>query len=600
MIQPLTIGKDGFALPLDFVTKTQAILARKRSGKSYTAQKQAEQLLEHGQQIAALDPTGAWWGLRSSADGSSEGYPVVVFGGEHADAPLDPLSGAAMANALVEHGFSAIYDLGEMTADNQVIFAAAFCSELYRLNRKAMHLFLDEADVFAPQKTMGQKEDKCLHAVKRLVKMGGIRGIGCTMITQRPAVLNKDVLTQVDIITAMRMSHPQDIKPVYDWLASEVDASFAGKVRDALPSLPTGTAYIASSLMGIAQRVEIAQKTTFNSGATPKPGETRVEPKVLAGIDVVKLGEEIAASVQRAKEESPEYLKQRIRELEAEAAKGGKVDMGFIEEAQAAQAELEKLREDRVGLIYRANHAEGRVRTYDAAIGRVLDAVMELHKLQTEEVDPDDVSAIEIPSPPLVRATATTDGMAAARPPAVYSSQAEVRYKVSMRHAEGITTAEQKVLDALARLEACGVSSPSKNQLAAFAGYSNPKSGGFSMPMAALVKKGYATSNNGCSSLTSEGRAHAASHPAPATSRELQQRIFDLLGDGEGRILRLLIAAYPKMIARENLADAAGYSNPKSGGFSQPVARLIELGFAEAPERGCVKAHSMLFLEGRR
>ena len=33
----LVIGKVGFALPLELVTSTQAILACKRSGKSYTA-----------------------------------------------------------------------------------------------------------------------------------------------------------------------------------------------------------------------------------------------------------------------------------------------------------------------------------------------------------------------------------------------------------------------------------------------------------------------------------------------------------------------------------------------------------------------------------
>ena len=42
-----------------------------------------------------------------------------------------------------------------------------------------------------------------------------------------------------------------------------------------------------------------------------------------------------------------------------------------------------------------------------------------------------------------------------------------------------VSTSEQKILDALASLEAVGVTAPSKTQLAAFAGYSNPKSGGF-------------------------------------------------------------------------------------------------------------------------
>jgi len=82
------------------VTSTQAILARKRSGKSYTASVQTEEFLRHKQQIATIDPTEAWWGLRSSA-----------AGGDHADAPLEPHAGRMLATALVEHGFSAIFEL---------------------------------------------------------------------------------------------------------------------------------------------------------------------------------------------------------------------------------------------------------------------------------------------------------------------------------------------------------------------------------------------------------------------------------------------------------------------------------------------------------
>lgn len=59
---PLHIGKDGFSLPIELVTSTQAIPAWKRSGKSYTASVQTEELLRQKQQIAAIDPTGAWWG----------------------------------------------------------------------------------------------------------------------------------------------------------------------------------------------------------------------------------------------------------------------------------------------------------------------------------------------------------------------------------------------------------------------------------------------------------------------------------------------------------------------------------------------------------
>lgn len=70
-MNPLKIGTDAsgktFALPLDLVTQTIAILARKGKGKSYLADVFAEELLEAGQIPVVIDPTGAHWGLKSSA-----------------------------------------------------------------------------------------------------------------------------------------------------------------------------------------------------------------------------------------------------------------------------------------------------------------------------------------------------------------------------------------------------------------------------------------------------------------------------------------------------------------------------------------------------
>lgn len=47
--------------------------------------------------MTVLDPIGVWWGLRSAADGS-EGLPLVIFGGDHADLPLTEPTGARLAD----------------------------------------------------------------------------------------------------------------------------------------------------------------------------------------------------------------------------------------------------------------------------------------------------------------------------------------------------------------------------------------------------------------------------------------------------------------------------------------------------------------------
>src|SRR5436305_15061848 len=94
---------EGLSLPLEYVTKTAAILAQRRKGKTYTASVIAEELCEAGMPWVALDPTGAWWGLRASSDGQSEGLPVVVIGGQHGDLPLERDGGAVVADLVLDH-----------------------------------------------------------------------------------------------------------------------------------------------------------------------------------------------------------------------------------------------------------------------------------------------------------------------------------------------------------------------------------------------------------------------------------------------------------------------------------------------------------------
>jgi len=65
----------GLDLPIDTVTQTFAILARKGAGKTYTGMVMTEEMVDAGLQMVVLDPLGAWWGLRSSADGTKPGLP---------------------------------------------------------------------------------------------------------------------------------------------------------------------------------------------------------------------------------------------------------------------------------------------------------------------------------------------------------------------------------------------------------------------------------------------------------------------------------------------------------------------------------------------
>jgi hypothetical protein len=88
-------GSQLIGLPAEAFDERIAIVDTAGSGKTYAAKGFVERLLESGARVAIVDPLGVWWGLRASADGSAPGYPVVVFGGRHADVPITADTAAA-------------------------------------------------------------------------------------------------------------------------------------------------------------------------------------------------------------------------------------------------------------------------------------------------------------------------------------------------------------------------------------------------------------------------------------------------------------------------------------------------------------------------
>src|SRR3990167_7328313 len=93
-----------------------AILGKTGSGKTVAAKVAiVEPLLAAKKHVGIIDPTGAWYGLRSSRDGKSPGFPILVLGGDHGDLPLPALGGAAVARLLSEQGVSLVCDTSQLT-----------------------------------------------------------------------------------------------------------------------------------------------------------------------------------------------------------------------------------------------------------------------------------------------------------------------------------------------------------------------------------------------------------------------------------------------------------------------------------------------------
>lgn len=234
------------SLPLEASTWVISYLAKRGAGKTYDAAVQAEEMLKAHIPIVVVDGMGIWWGLRVSADGKGEGLPVVVFGGEHADLPLVNDKAVAMAKAVVESNISCVLDLSGFSKYAMRRIVMDFLNELYRLNRVDRHVFIEESDMFAPQRPIGQDEALCLSAVDNFVRRGGNHNLGCTLITQRSAVLNKDILTQSDCLVILRTLAPQDKKAIQAWVEEQTDKdkNALREWYDSLKTLENGEAWV--------------------------------------------------------------------------------------------------------------------------------------------------------------------------------------------------------------------------------------------------------------------------------------------------------------------------------------------------------------------
>jgi hypothetical protein len=189
-------------LPLNAATKTFAILAKRGAGKSYTGAVLAEEFHKHNIPFVVFDPIDVWWGLRLAHHGKDKGLPVVVFGLEHADIPLTREMGREIAQAIVQEHVSCVISTFGMPKVAQRHLIAEFAEELLNINNLPRHVFIEEAHEFIPQRVSGAL-GKTFNAVSNLVVMGRNRGIGVTLINQRAATINKDVLTQLDTLGAV-------------------------------------------------------------------------------------------------------------------------------------------------------------------------------------------------------------------------------------------------------------------------------------------------------------------------------------------------------------------------------------------------------------
>jgi hypothetical protein len=627
----LHVSKE-LTFPPDFVTSTAVIYGGKGMGKTNLGSVIVEELARAQLRFAVLDAPGVWWGLRFDVSGKGPGIEVLILGGVHGDIPIEPTGGAVVADLVADEDASVVIDIsrrpdGTMwSISERVRFVTDYCKRLYQRQgekRRPVMQLIDEAARFIPQivRQGEQQVAACMGAIAAMVEEGRNVGIGVTLITQRSARLNKDVAELADAMISFRTVGPNSRRAVLDWLGEHIEKKRIKDLDEKLRALPRGTALVVSpGWLEFEGVVHFRERHTFDSSATPKPGEAAKKVSGGAKPDLSKYAERMKETIERVAATDPRALQKKVAELQAqvkklEVAKGPKEKVVTKEVVKvdpklgALVKKLQKAVEQAMKFIVTIN-TEGFFKAGGEAVDKaqvqkaIEAAVANVTKMLEQKVE---------------QRNRDIDKLRAEASKVLASLKAltleDINVEVAVKHNEPFTVSPQRsappprgaplaagdtklnrgareMLRALAAFNGRGLT---RQELGVHAvlGY---QTGTFSDYLSAMRRAGFIVDDGPKVGITAEGLAAAGGvQPARDWAELVSLWTRGKVGGGARRMLEAL-AHSRASTSREQLGEQAQLGH-ETGTFSDYLSLLRRNGLIEeGASRGEVKAADALFL----
>jgi hypothetical protein len=313
------IGGDATADPgspvelpvVDVLTGRSFITGKSGSGKSNTASVVIENLLDSGFPVLIVDTDGEYYGLK-------EEYEILHAGAdEECDIVVSPEHAEKLANLALEQNVPIILDvsgyLEEDTANELLLEVVKQLFAKEKRLKKPFLLVVEECHEYIPE---GGGMDETGKMLIKVGKRGRKHGLGIVGISQRPADVKKDFITQCDWLCWHRLTWDNDTKVVGRILGSK----YASAVED----LGDGEAFLMTDWDESIRRIQFHRKETFDAGATP--GLDDFERPELKSVSSDLVGELQSISDEKERRESEiadlkqelEKKDRRIADLERE------------------------------------------------------------------------------------------------------------------------------------------------------------------------------------------------------------------------------------------------------------------------------------------
>jgi len=288
---------------VDILTGRGFVTGKSGSGKSNTVSVMLENLLDNNFPVLIVDSDGEYYGLK-------EEYEVLHVGADdECDIQVTADHAEKIASLALEENIPIILDvsgyLDDDDADELVLETTRHLFAKEKKLKKPFLVVIEECHEYIPEQSgMGE-------AGKMLIKIGKRgrkHGLGIVGISQRPADVKKDFITQCDWLVWHRLTWRNDTKVVGRILGSE----YAGAIEE----MGDGEGFLVADWASDIQRVQFHRKRTFDAGATPGLEDfERPELKSVSG-DLVSELTEISDAKERRESEIAD-LKQELEKKEA-------------------------------------------------------------------------------------------------------------------------------------------------------------------------------------------------------------------------------------------------------------------------------------------
>ena len=560
----------GIDLPLGLVVQKNAILGTTGAGKSNGAVAIAEEMHAAGVPWVAIDPKGDWYGVRSSSDGKGPGLDVPVIGGEYGDIPLSPDSGKQLGELVAKGHLRGVIDISDFESpEEKARFMADFGRALLRHRKTAIHIFCDECHEYMPQDIISSAAKACVNVWMQIATKGRQKGIGFTLLSQRPALVNKTCLYMCENLFAMRMSGERDKAAIKGWTPGP-----AKDLVGTLHELKSGEAWLWSpSALERTERFRFRRRSTFDSGRTPEVGESLIAPE-LAQIDLGALRELLATPSLPTSDEELRRDNERLRVEAQQLRKENAEQASCVETYQIRVGKLEEcIARLRAVLGDAPSREAGPPAVVVGVGGAIYDRVERPDRSGTElRLRPTSAHLFPASAEPVAQVAE----MSAEGPTGLVPNSAQTDLDLPTLPSEALAELGNhgaRILQALA------LAGPmSLKEAALLAGFS-PASSSVDKAAAKCQRKGYVEGKNARLSATPAGRVAIGNVDQIPAGRPWFEFWALKLPKAERDFLTALVECFPQPMELRALAIHCGHSATSSS-VEKASARLKRLGLA--------------------